>query len=52
MGFLSWLTLIFIAAKLFGLLSWSWWLVLSPALAQTVITIVVYVWLMYKVSVK
>jgi hypothetical protein len=24
------LTLIFVAAKLFGYINWSWWLVLSP----------------------
>jgi len=29
-GFLSLLTLIFVAGKVFGFLSWSWWWVFSP----------------------
>ncbi|EJT5913581.1 hypothetical protein P5E62_02430 [Clostridium perfringens] len=30
MGFLEILTLIFITLKLFGVITWSWWLVLLP----------------------
>ncbi|RLK63161.1 hypothetical protein D3H64_06090 [Atopobacter sp. AH10] len=30
MGFMSWLALLLIAAKLFGVINWSWWLVLLP----------------------
>ena len=30
MGFLEWLTLLFIALKLMGYVEWSWWWVLSP----------------------
>lgn len=30
MGFMSWLALLLIAAKLFGVIKWSWWLVLLP----------------------
>lgn len=31
-GFLSLLTLVFVAGKVFGALTWSWWLVFSPLL--------------------
>ena len=31
-GFMSILTLIFITLKLMGIINWSWWWVLSPAL--------------------
>ncbi|MCY8256408.1 hypothetical protein ACM5ME_20545 [Bacillus subtilis] len=30
MGLLEILTIIFVALKLFGVISWSWWLVLLP----------------------
>jgi hypothetical protein len=30
MGFLPVLTLIFVAAKLFGMIDWSWWWVFVP----------------------
>lgn len=29
-GFLPLLTLVFVAAKLFGAITWSWWWVLAP----------------------
>lgn len=29
-GFLGLLTLIFVTAKLFGAITWSWWLVFAP----------------------
>ena len=32
MGFLGLLTLIFVLAKLFGAIAWSWWLVFLPAI--------------------
>lgn len=32
MGFLNLLTLIFVAAKLFQVIDWSWWLVLAPSI--------------------
>lgn len=32
MSFLGLLTLIFVVAKLFGVISWSWWLVFLPAI--------------------
>jgi hypothetical protein len=41
MGFLEVLTLVFIAAKLAGWISWSWWIVLSPILAEGVIVLII-----------
>jgi hypothetical protein len=29
-GFLNLLTLIFVVAKLFGAISWSWWIIFIP----------------------
>lgn len=29
-GFVGALTLLFVACKLFGVINWSWWLVLAP----------------------
>lgn len=37
LGFLSALTLIFVVAKLFGVITWSWWLVFLPAIISFVI---------------
>lgn len=31
-GFLNLLTLIFVAAKVFGFIAWSWWLVFLPTI--------------------
>jgi hypothetical protein len=31
-GFLPLLTLIFVLAKIFGYIAWSWWLVFAPVL--------------------
>lgn len=39
MGFLEILTLIFITLKLFGVITWSWWLVLLPEIIASVIYI-------------
>lgn len=41
MGFLNILTLIFVAAKLFELIDWSWWLVLAPSIAGAVMALIV-----------
>lgn len=32
LGFLNLLTIIFVIAKLTGMISWSWWLVFAPSL--------------------
>lgn len=32
MGLSSWLTIIFVIAKITGYITWSWWLVFSPVL--------------------
>jgi len=30
MGFVGFLTILFIALKLLGVISWAWWIVLAP----------------------
>lgn len=40
MGFCNWLTLLFIALKLTGHISWSWFWVLSPIIIKLVIIII------------
>lgn len=44
MSFLTGLALIFVTLKLIGVITWSWWIVLSPvwgtALFVTIITII------------
>lgn len=37
MGFLEILTLIFIVLKLFGVITWSWWLVVLPEIVAFII---------------
>ena len=39
MGFIGWLTLLLIALKLLGLISWSWFYVFLPAIADLVISV-------------
>jgi hypothetical protein len=41
--FISILTLLFVAAKLFGYIDWSWWWVFSPIWIQAVIVLVLLV---------
>ena len=43
MGFLEILTLIFIALKLFGIITWSWWLVVLPEIIASIIYIIVII---------
>lgn len=40
-GFLGFLTLIFIGAKLFGAIAWSWWWVLSPIIVPWTVGFIV-----------
>jgi len=40
LNFFHLLTLVFVAAKLFNVIDWSWWLVLAPTLAPLVLLIV------------
>ena len=39
MSFLSWLQILFIALKLTGYITWSWWWVLSPLLISFLIVV-------------
>lgn len=43
MGFISWLTLLLIALKLLGVISWSWFYVFMPAIADLVISVLILV---------
>lgn len=40
-GFVGLLTILFIAFKLLGVITWSWWWVLAPALISSMITVLV-----------
>lgn len=42
-GFVGLLTLAFIVLKLCGVITWSWWWVLSPLLISTGITLVIII---------
>ena len=44
------LTVVFIVLKLVGVIDWSWWWVLSPALIAIVIDIIVVVWMALYIS--
>lgn len=43
LGFLSILTLIFVVAKLFGVIAWSWWLVFTPVLIGAGLTVLILI---------
>ena len=43
MGFISWLTLLLIVLKLLGVISWGWFYVFMPAIADLVISILILV---------
>ncbi len=49
MGFLSLLTLLFIGAKLFGAIDWSWWLVLMPTIVELFIVLILCTYVTFKV---
>lgn len=40
-GFTGILTIIFVIAKLLGVINWSWWLVFSPTLASLVLFLII-----------
>lgn len=42
MGFLEILTIIFILLKVFGVIGWSWWLVLLPEIIAVVLYVAVF----------
>ena len=43
MGFISWLTLLLIALKLLGVISWSWFYVFLPVIADLLISFLILV---------
>lgn len=42
-GFFGLLTIVFVVAKLFGVINWSWWLVFSPIIVGFVIALVLII---------
>lgn len=47
MGFTEVLTIIFILLKVFGVISWSWWVVFLPeiiAVALYVVLVIIMIW--------
>ena len=42
-GFLNFLTLIFVAAKLFGAITWSWWLVFLPTIVSAGLVLLILI---------
>lgn len=43
LGFLSTLTIIFVIAKLIGIINWSWWLCFLPAIISVTILILCFI---------
>ena len=43
MGFTEILTIIFILLKVFGVISWSWWVVFLPEIIAVVIYLIVFI---------
>lgn len=43
MGFTEILTIIFIVLKVFGVISWSWWLVLLPEIIALALYLIIFV---------
>lgn len=43
MGFLNSLTIVFVIAKLFGVIDWSWLLVFSPTIVYLFIAIIMFI---------
>lgn len=50
MGFINALTLVFVAAKLFDAIDWSWWLVFSPTIAYICFVFAIIVLVAFKGS--
>lgn len=43
MGFTEILTIIFVLLKVFGVISWSWWLVFLPEIIAAVIYLIAFI---------
>lgn len=50
MGFTEFLTLVFIALKLLGVISWSWWLVLLPEIIALGFYVIIFLLGIFGVS--
>lgn len=42
-GFVGLLTIVFITLKLLGVITWSWWLVLSPLLISLALSVIILI---------
>lgn len=42
MGILEVLTVVFVVLKLLGIITWSWWLVLSPIILAVVLYVIIW----------
>ena len=51
-GFVSMLTIVFIALKLIGVIAWSWWWVLSPLWISALLGLTVWIGLLILFSVR
>lgn len=49
MGTLHKLTIVFIALKLFGLISWSWWFVIAPSIIHVIVAGGLYLYWVTKI---
>lgn len=49
-GFIGMLTILFIALKLIGVISWSWWLVLSPVIISILLIPVIFIIVLFMVA--
>lgn len=47
LGFLEFLTLIFITLKLTGYIDWSWWWVLAPLWGQVVVFVIALIFILF-----
>ena len=51
-GFFGLLTILFIALKLLGKITWSWWLVLSPIIVSLIIVLILILIIVYVKLIK
>lgn len=49
-GFVGMLTILFIALKLLGVISWPWWLVLSPVIVSILVIPIIFIIVLFVVT--
>lgn len=50
-GFFGLLTIVFVVAKLFGVINWSWWLVFAPMIFISVVTLLIIIGILILASI-